>query len=557
MNAKQDSKNDRHGESTELAISDGKNTRDSLVRVSPQPSLRRRAFRTILALGLLISTSTVAAVAVRGWPLFGRMGVQKPPAQPLANPSDSLNQCPVIPLESLFPDDSAGNLRNGAPQDDRNVARDRARLQAEDKPSTVSSAPLQSSAPIPDTAQAVITEAHRVADDLAERYPNDPDSLEIAARTLLWLGNSNKAAAAWERCLDLDSSYGYAYEGMGILAAKRGEYDEAVSLFRKALACTESASVGFGTHIRLATVLIDQGRLEEAIDLLSRPPETPHLPTDAIVLLGMAHLQSNRYAEARRYYEAAIADHPMHANAHFGLATACRRLGDTEAAARYLKRFQELRAGERDIRTDQRSQYDDVEEMREHLARMHSNAGRLSHAHRDLDEAIGHWRRAAALTPKAVECRQALAWFYQQDGRIREAITMLRQLSEIELANPAYLLEVGRLEASLGQYDEAEKTFQTVCDRTPESPDGYASLAKLHLKTGRNTERVAPLASTAVDLEPSVENLLLHAVACERNGEFAAAAAAIECVVRIDPNRPEYEQMHRELLKRLSNSNTP
>ncbi|MHB8898318.1 MAG: tetratricopeptide repeat protein [Thermoguttaceae bacterium] len=455
----------------------------------------------------------------------------------------------VIPLEILFP----AGVGAGRPSDRAGMAAGRA---VEEEASTGLRAPSPE-IPVPAKGSEVTAETGEVAKELADRFPRDPDALEVAARMCVWLGDSDQAARIWETCLTLNPDYGYAHEGLGTLASKRGNPSEAISRYRKALEAFAESPVALGTRIRLATVLIDQGQLDEAIELLKRDAQSTPPATEVLVLLGMAHLQSKSYAEARRYYEAAIAGHPMHANAHFGLATCCTRLGDTEAAANYMKRFQELRAGERDIRIDQRSHYDDVEEMRVELAQMHSNAGRIYHAHGDLTGAERHWRRAALLDPRAVECRQAVAWFCQQGGRTRDAVVLLRQLAEIEPNIPAYLLEVGRLEMELGDYDEAEKAFQTLLQKMPSCADAYASLARLYLRSGRYPERVAGLADSAARLEPTVENLLLLAVASERSGNVSGAAAAMERVTTLAPNRADYQQIHQELRNRLAAKNAP
>ncbi len=505
--------------------------------------------------GVLVLGSLVAVAAIV---LYNRPHSQESHVSRLAKHTPSEVTLhpdqPVIPLEILFPAATAGTHQTVGKAVLAGPTGDQARLV--DRPATGDLGPGISMS-IPTTASAVVSEAREVTKELAKQFPNEPDAMETTARMHLWLGDSDEAGRIWEASIALNPSYGYAHEGLGILASKRGKNEEAISRYRKALECFGEAPGGLGTRIRLATLLIDQGQLDDAIDLLKRDTQSTLVPTEVLVLLGMAHLQSKRYAEARRYYEAAIASYPMHANAHFGLATACTRLGDTEAAANHMKRFQALRTGERDIRIDQRSHYDDVEEMRVELAQMHSNAGRIYHAHGDLTGAERHWRRAASLDPHAVECRQAMAWFCQQGGRIRDAVALLRELAEIEPDNPAYLLEVGRLEMELGDYDEAEKAFQTILQKMPRCADAHASLARLYLRSGRYPERVAGLAGSAAQLEPTVENLLLLAVAGERSGDVSGAAVAMERVTMLAPNRADYQQISQELRKKLAAKNAP
>jgi tetratricopeptide (TPR) repeat protein len=81
----------------------------------------------------------------------------------------------------------------------------------------------------------LIEEATRVMNILAERFPNVPDAHEARARVQLLIGQTEEARKSWDRCLELNPDYGYAYHGLGLIAMKHSQYKEAVRLFQKAL----------------------------------------------------------------------------------------------------------------------------------------------------------------------------------------------------------------------------------------------------------------------------------------------------------------------------------
>jgi tetratricopeptide (TPR) repeat protein len=409
-------------------------------------------------------------------------------------------------------------------------------------------------APAPATPEALFGELNQVTDRLLESFPDDPDALEVVARAEQWLGRSDRAIELWEQCLQRDPRYAYAYLGMGSVAAKRGETERAVSLFRKALLFAPASSQA---QVDLASALLDLGEIEEAVALLEEHVKTAPNPVAGFVLLGMAHLQRKEYQKAKEYYEKAIALHPKHANAHYGLAQACAHLGLKAESQEYMKRFQELRASEREIRTLERNQFDDLGTMCEDVAGLYVDAGRVYLAYKRLPEVEGLWRRAATLDPADVDCRQALAWLYRQTGRIPQTIEMFQRLTEIEPENLTFPLEIARLYVLSNRFEAAEKTLQGVCQRAPEDPAGYAALAQLYLDTGRKLTEALSLAQKAVQLAPKVAGHCVRLGAiCERNQDWKGAVAAMTQAVDLEPENLQYRQMFELLKEKITQEKT-
>jgi tetratricopeptide (TPR) repeat protein len=401
--------------------------------------------------------------------------------------------------------------------------------------------------PRPTTVEALIEEAQRVTERLVEAFPNSPDAREVAARLHLQLGDSERAVEAWEKCLALNPSYGYAYHGLATVAAKKGEHEKAVSLFRRALLLNPNA---FDTQIALAQALIDLDKMEEAVRLLETNVQADPRPYRGRVLLGMAYLQREEYEKAKENYEAAIAAHPKHANAHFGLATACARLGEDELSKKYMAKFRELRAGEREIGSRQRNEFDDLDATCADVARIYVDVGRVCHAHGSLPEAERSWRRAAALDPANVDCRQALAWMYLQSGRPPQTIGMFEELAEIEPDNLSYPLEIARLYTATGRFAAAEETLRGVCEKNPTEATGYVALAKFLLQEDRHVQEAIGVAQTAVELDPNAANHVLLSMAYERNGDAAKAIEAMAEAVKLAPENLQYQQMYELLAEK-------
>lgn len=91
--------------------------------------------------------------------------------------------------------------------------------------------------------------------------------------------------------------------------------------------------------LRAAEKSIRERRYDEAIATLNRAG--PLNPTHAPTYLTMGHALAGKrdYAEARRYYEAAINFDPVYADAYFAHAAASEQLGDLETALGGMRSF--------------------------------------------------------------------------------------------------------------------------------------------------------------------------------------------------------------------------
>lgn len=398
--------------------------------------------------------------------------------------------------------------------------------------------------PLPTTQDQLIKEVDGITDCLLERFPNDPDAIEIKARYQDWRGNSAEAMRGWERCLALNPSYGYALYGMGTVAAKQGDFAKAVEWFRKALALKPDWPKA---ELELSRALINLGQTEEAAATLEKHVQRRPFLTEAHFLLGQAYEQRKNYAKAKESYTAAIRLGVRTSESHNGLVNVCARLGEKDLAQQHLEKFRELRSKEADLRKRQRVEYDDLKAMKEDSAGILVSAGQLFFAREKRAEAEVLCRRAAAYDPLQVESRQALAFICRQSGRLPEAIGFLQEIAKLDAKNPSYFLEIGRLQAELKQFDAAEASFRTVCQLAPKDAAGPSALAQLYLASNRDLGEVRKLVEKAAELEPTPVNYAVLAAICEKAKDLPAASAAMKRAMEMDPNNPGYRKAYEWL----------
>jgi tetratricopeptide (TPR) repeat protein len=240
----------------------------------------------------------------------------------------------------------------------------------------------------------LVQEATAVARRLLEQYPADPAAVAAAARLYRQLGDVDLAVSTWQRCLDLDPGFVYAYVGIGSACVERGEYDKAEAVLRKAQAVApDSPQVA----VLLATVLMNQGKLPETVALLEVRTRDADAPMPCFLLLGQAYLQLKDYAKAKPCFEAVVRMAPDFANAHYGLATTCTRLGRQQEAREHMKRFQEAETSRLARQIEDGKRRDDDAAVRKSVADAHTAAAAICSAHGNASEAERHRREAERL----------------------------------------------------------------------------------------------------------------------------------------------------------------
>ncbi len=319
--------------------------------------------------------------------------------------------------------------------------------------------------PIPTSPQAASEESVRFLDHLIETFPANPDALELKARHLEWFGKSKQALECWEKCLKLNPNYAYAYVGIASLAASQEDHRKAADLLRKA---TSLDPENFQARIALAEALIASNQPKEAIAVLE-----VHLKRDprsqGFFLLGQAYLQLEQYEKARDNLEAAVQKYPRYGDAYYRLANVYTSLGQQDKAKQCIQKSRELKAEQRRDERAQKKQYDDLDAVRGHIAEIYARAAGIYFVNHRHPEAERLWRRAAALSPTNIECRQGLAWLCRQQVRIPEAIEFLKQLAAIQPKNAEIWFEMGQMYADLTDFSEAESAVAHAAQLTPAS----------------------------------------------------------------------------------------
>jgi tetratricopeptide (TPR) repeat protein len=379
---------------------------------------------------------------------------------------------------------------------------------------------------------ALLREAGSALDALLQQFPDNGQTLEATASFYRGVGRTADAVHCWQRVLELEPDLGAkAHAAIAAVAQKKGELTEAAEHYRRALAQEPDSTV---YAVQLAEVLIARDQLADAVELLEGVLQERPRVMPAAVLLGEAYLRQREYAKARQHLEAGIKLGPDYTNAYYGLATACRSLGDQEKAAEYLQKFKELKARDAQTHRDVLKASGETDQFQAVLARTFTAIAQAYLAHGDYQQAEAHLRRAAALSPTEVEPRMLLAWLREQQGRPDEAVALLTLVRDSARGDVGAQLTVATAFTRLGQFEEAERTFHRVIELSPHEAAAYAALASLYYASGRKLEEARQLLQQAVSLDADARYYVQLAAVCRKIGDAAGARAAAEQAAKRD-----------------------
>jgi tetratricopeptide (TPR) repeat protein len=382
-----------------------------------------------------------------------------------------------------------------------------------------------------------------VALGLAKAFPESDDALYLVGLIYNEQGNSVEAVTYWERAVALDPTRADVYEHLGHAALLKQDNEKAAGYFLRAITLNPSLD---DAYVNLARAYIGQGEMREAVSIIEKRKSTTPL---AYRTLGQAYQHLRKDEKAKENYEAALKLKPDFAEAYYGLAAVCRRLGESEKAEEYLAKFNELKAEAQRTGRRVRSIWDPLAITRRNVAKTHTDAGRVFRARGSSVRAEKLWLRAAELDPKNVACRLYLGELYVRTGKDRQALAMYEEAIAIQPKDPFSYLNAGNLYVRLKRFKEAERALKKVVQLAPHRSEGYFSLARLYVIMGRNVDQAVVHAETAVELAPRAPNYAILSQACAKNGNHEGALRAIARAVELAPNDKRYRDMQEKLQK--------
>jgi tetratricopeptide (TPR) repeat protein len=191
------------------------------------------------------------------------------------------------------------------------------------------------------TQESLEQETMAVLNRLVKDFPDSADPLGLMGDLYVDLGKTAEAMKCWERCAELQPQRASSYVRMASTAVDTGEFERAVAIAQEALKINP---VMPGIHSQLGRALRGLAKPEEALTALEKAVKISPESAENHHLLGQAYQQLQQYEQAKQSYMTALQINPNHTEACYGIVTASQRLGLKDEAARYRKKFMEMKA---------------------------------------------------------------------------------------------------------------------------------------------------------------------------------------------------------------------
>ncbi|MCX8109479.1 MAG: tetratricopeptide repeat protein, partial [Verrucomicrobiae bacterium] len=385
------------------------------------------------------------------------------------------------------------------------------------------------------------SEQLRAAQELYQAFPHDPDVVYVTGYVFHEQGDYASAIRYWTEIAKPDAPKLRLYEksdllyNLGYTHLLREDYNQAIPLLQDSVRLNPRKPEA---HYRLAHAFFLKGQFGETVRILDEANLKAPL---AYRLRAMANQQLGKLSEAKHDYELALELNPELAEAYYGLAMVCARLGNKEEADEHRRKFEMLKSKADLAEREQRARFDPLAITRQSVARTHTELGRVHLLRGQILEAEKLFLRAAEIDTNNTACRFQLVMIYQQAHKNTEALRFAQEMVRAEPRNPFHHLAVGNLQARLGKHPEAEATFKKVIDLAPSNSEGYFALAQLYLQTNSRLPEALQLARRAVQLAPTPVNYYVLSRALASNGDRQTAIAAIEKACELDPTNPQLQ----------------
>jgi len=397
--------------------------------------------------------------------------------------------------------------------------------------------------PSPLTGDWMKEQGHRVADELARRFPDDVYAQHVHAQVYRLSGDTDEALKIWHHCLELKNDFLPAYEEIVQVLVRRGDHAQAEKMARQGLTFHPRA---VSLRNLLASILLEQGRLDAVITTVLAGRALGVESPEGLFLLGQAYQRKQQHDRARDVLEEAVRLRPEFTQAHYALSVSLARLGEEAGARRHREIFQKLK--EQDQQANAailRIESDQF--VRQTVANILHQAGVIFSNHGVDDRAEECWLMAASLSPKDVVSRQALVVLYQRQRRAAEGLAIVRQLVELEPRSAAHRVAEGIFYLQMGNFDKAVASFKQALELDPNEDGAYAGLAQAYLQKREDFEEARRLAERAVRLSPRPDYFIVLAVACAELGDLEQARRNVEKALAINPSHDLAQKLARFL----------
>jgi tetratricopeptide (TPR) repeat protein len=280
-------------------------------------------------------------------------------------------------------------------------------------------------------------------------------------------GETEQALAEFEKALAIDPRNADALLNIGSLKASQGRTVEAEHFVKRALAVNPNSAAALA---QLGEIQRDLGNVDEAVRLFQEARAVDDSQPFVYLGLGDVLQRAGRYREAEEAFRRVLELDPDSFKARYNLGVTFANQGKLDEAERYYR--EALALNEQDAESPKAM----------------NNLGFIELQRSRVPEAIAWFEKAVALSPLHFESRYNLAVQYLAQNRIAEAIELLEQAAALSPNHELVTERLGLAYLAAGRGEDAFRSFLLVRRLYPSNWVAPLELAELHAVNGRPEE---------------------------------------------------------------------
>jgi type IV pilus biogenesis/stability protein PilW len=165
--------------------------------------------------------------------------------------------------------------------------------------------------------------------------PDNKETLNYLGYVSTQFGKNNDAIAYYKRAISVDPDYSEAHNNLGVVYAEMEEWDNAIASFQYALKNPVYRTPA-SAYSNMGYVFYRKEEFRKAADSLEealiRNPISPRI----LYMLGLVYTELDNDKEAIENFSRAVGIVPAYIDAHWELANAYLRAGDSDSALKHF-----------------------------------------------------------------------------------------------------------------------------------------------------------------------------------------------------------------------------
>ncbi|OCR01901.1 glycosyl transferase family 2 [Oscillatoriales cyanobacterium USR001] len=333
-------------------------------------------------------------------------------------------------------------------------------------------------------SQGKIEDAIAACEQALKIKPDFAPALKTLGNALQAQGRIEEARLWYAKAIEVQPNFPEAYANLGSIFATQQKWSEAISHYQRALVLKPNFA---GVYRNLAKLFAQVGKATQSQDCwyqaFTLEPEKA-TPQEHINL-GNSLLQQEKIQEAVNCYSRAIKINPNLAQAYQLLADALKQAGNLEQAAPYYRKAIELNAANgkavtQNVDTLPSAQNIDTLPAAQNIDTLPAaqNVDTLPSATQRV-ETVKPRSAAPSMNVEDPEAYNILAEGYLAQGKFDRAIASCRRSLQLK-PDPAVYKLLGNALQATGKLEDAKNCYIKALELNPNFAEAYANLGSFH-----------------------------------------------------------------------------